>query len=64
MTRTTVPCALERVLHRERVDDRRQHAHLIRGHAVHAGLGEPGAAKDVAAADDEADLDAEADDFT
>ena len=32
--------ALERVLHRERVDDGREHAHLIGGHAIHAGFGE------------------------
>ena len=55
--------ALERVLHRKRVDDGREHAHLIGGHAIHAGLGQARAAEDIAAADDETDLDAEPDDF-
>jgi hypothetical protein len=41
-----------------RVDDRREHAHVIRRDAIHAGLGEARAAKDVAAADHEPDLDA------
>jgi hypothetical protein len=54
---------LERVLHGERIDDRGEHAHLIGGHAIHAGLGETGAAEDVAAADDEPDLNPEADDL-
>ncbi len=54
---------LERVLHRERVDDRGEHAHLIGRHAVHAGFGQTRAAEDVAAADDETDLDTEADDL-
>ena len=47
---------LERVLQRERVHHRRQHAHIVGGRAVEA-LGRGGhAAEDVAAADDEAQL--------
>src|SRR5690606_37042183 len=46
---------LERILQRERIDDRREHAHVIGRHAIHAGLGKPRAAKDVAAADHETD---------
>ncbi len=41
------------------VHDRRQHAHVVGGGAVHAGGGAGQAAEDVAAADDHADLDAE-----
>src|SRR5579875_2293840 len=48
--------ALERILHRERVHDRHHHAHLVRGHAVHAVAGETGAAEDVPAADHDGDL--------
>src|SRR5262249_30894770 len=47
---------LQRVLHCKRVDHGREHAHVIAGHAVHAGCGEALAAKDVAAADHHADL--------
>jgi hypothetical protein len=47
---------LQRVLHRQRVHDRRQHAHVVRLGAVHALRRARHAAKDVAAADDEADL--------
>ena len=54
---------LERVLHRERVDHGGEHAHVVGRDAVHAGLGEPGAAEDVAAADHEAHLHAEPEDF-
>ena len=51
---------LERVLQRQRVDDRRQHAHVVGGRAIHA-LGAGGdAAEDVAAADDDGGLDAPA----
>ena len=57
------PLALEGVLHRERVDHRREHAHVIGRDAVHAGFGKPRAADDVAAADHEAHLDAETEDF-
>ena len=50
---------LERVLQREAVDDRREHAHVVGGRAVHP-LGAGGeAAEQVAAADDDGDLDAE-----
>ena len=55
--------ALERVLQRERVDDGGEHAHVIAGDAIHAGLGQARAAKDVAAADHDAELDAEPDDL-
>ena len=41
----------ERVLHRQGVDHRREHAHVIGRDAVHAGARKPGAAKDVAAAE-------------
>src|SRR6187551_2188421 len=55
--------ALEGVLHSERIDDGGEHAHLIGRHAIHARLGEAGAAEDVASADDETDLNTEADDL-
>ena len=44
--------ALDGVLHRQRVHDGGQHAHVVAGDAVHAGPREAGAAEDVAAADD------------
>ena len=44
--------ALDRILHGQRVHHRGQHAHVIAGDAIDAGPGEPGAAEDVAAADD------------
>ena len=47
--------ALEHVLQRQRVDDGAEHAHVVGGDAVHAGLGELRAAHDVAAADHQAD---------
>src|SRR5205823_487688 len=50
--------ALESVLQRQRVDHRGQHAHVIAGHAVDAFGGGGDAAKDVATADDDGDLDA------
>src|SRR5690606_23719052 len=50
--------ALERILQRKRVDDRGEHAHVVGRDAVHARLGQSRAAEDVAAADDETDLDA------
>ena len=50
---------LERVLQSEGIHDRRQHAHVVGGGAVHAlGTGRQ-AAEDVAAADDDGDFDAE-----
>ena len=51
---------LERILQRQGVDDRRQHAHVVGGGAIHP-LGAGGdAAEDVAAADDDGGLDAAA----
>ena len=51
---------LERILHRQSVDDRREHAHVVASRAIHAlGAGRH-ASEDVASADDDADLDAEA----
>ena len=58
ITRVKTPCALERLLQRERVHDRGEHADVVGLGAVHA-LGRSGqAAEDVAAADDDGDLDA------
>ena len=54
---------LDGVLHRERVHDRREHAHVIAGDAVHAGARQPGAAEDVAAADHDRDLHPQAHDL-
>ena len=51
---------LERVLERQAVHDRREHADVVAGRAVHPAGGRGQAAEDVAAADDDADLDAEA----
>ena len=51
---------LERVLQRERVDDRREHAHVVALRAIHAFAGALEAAEDVAAADDDAELHARA----
>ena len=48
---------LKRVLDCQGVHNRRQHAHVIAGHAVHAGSGQTFAAKDVAPADDDRNLD-------
>ena len=49
--------AHDRILHRQRVDDRRQHAHLIRLYGVHR-IGKP-AAPDIAAAHHDAHLNAQ-----
>ena len=51
----------ERVLQREAVDHRGQHAHVVGGRFLDAGVagGELGAAEDIAAADHDGDLDAE-----
>jgi preprotein translocase subunit YajC len=46
----------QRVLHRQRVHHRGQHAHVVAGDPVHAAGGQAGAAEDVAAADHQADL--------
>jgi hypothetical protein len=50
---------LDRILHRQRVHHGGEHAHLVGGDPIHAGPREPRATKDVAAADDHRDLDAE-----
>ena len=50
---------LERVLQREGVDDRGQHAHVVGGRPVHALGARRQAAEQVAAADDDRGLDAE-----
>ena len=50
---------LERVLQGQRVDDGRQHAHVVAGGAVHPASARRDAAEDVAAADDDGGLDAE-----
>ena len=55
--------ALERVLHRERIDHGGEHSHVIRGHPVHTGAREARAAEDVAATDDDGDLDAHVGEF-
>src|SRR5688572_3226824 len=49
---------LEGVLQGQGVDDRREHAHVVSGRFLDAGVGilELRAAKDIAAADDDADL--------
>ena len=49
---------LEEVLERERVHDGAEHAHVVGATAVHAALTELGTAEEVAAADDDRDLDA------
>ena len=58
-TRVGDALLLERVLQRQRVDDRGQHAHVVGGGAVHAAGAGGDAAEDVAAADDDGRLDAE-----
>src|SRR5581483_9744169 len=50
---------LESLLHRERVEDRREHAHVVAGRAVHPLRGRLEAAVEVAAADHERDLEPE-----
>ena len=50
---------LQRVLQRERVDDGREHAHVVGAGAVHAARRAAHAPQDVAATDDDRDLDAE-----
>ena len=50
---------LEGILQRQRVDQGRQHPHVIRGHTVGAPVAEEAAAEDVSTADDQRDLDAE-----
>ncbi len=48
---------LQRVLERERIEHRRQHAHVVAGSAIHAGGGALQAPVDVAGADDNRHLD-------
>ena len=55
-TRVSTPDLLERILQRQRVHHRRQHAHIIGAGAVEALGGGGHAAEDVAAADDQAQL--------
>jgi hypothetical protein len=50
---------LEGVLQRERVDDGREHTHVVGGGAVHAARARRKAAEQVAAADDDAGLHAQ-----
>ena len=47
----------QRVLHRQRIHHRCQHAHVIASGAFHAGRRAGDTAKDIAATDDETDLD-------
>ena len=54
-----LPHAFERVLQRERVDDGRQHPHVVGSRPVHAALGAGHAAEDVPAADHYRDLHAQ-----
>jgi hypothetical protein len=49
---------LERVLQGERINDRGQHAHLVRGDAVHVARRPGDTAKNIPAADYDAELDA------
>ena len=50
------PQALQRILHGECVHDGGEHAHVVGGHAVHAGARQARTAKDIAPADDHGDL--------
>ena len=49
----------ERVLQRQRVDHRRQHAHVVAGGAFDLEALLPAAAENISAADHDGDLDAE-----
>ena len=62
-TRVDDVLLLERILQRERVDDRGEHAHVVGGRAVHAPGAGGDAAEDVAAADDDGGLRRRALDF-
>ena len=55
-TRAGLPCVLDRRLERERVHHRGQHAHVVGARPVDADLRRHQPAKDVAAADHEANL--------
>ena len=59
MTRVGMPRLLEGVLQGQAVHDRGEHADVVAGRAVHAPGGRGHAPEDVAATDDDADLDAE-----
>ena len=59
MTRVGHARLLEGILEGERVHDRRQHAHVVAGGALHAPGGRGQTAEDVAATDHDGDLDAE-----
>ena len=50
---------VERALQGETVDDGREHAHVIRGRAIHPAMAGGQSAPDIAAADDDRSLDAE-----
>ena len=58
-TRVGWPELLEGVLQGQGVDDRGEHAHVVGLGAVHARAGAGHAPPDVAAADDDGDVDAE-----
>ena len=62
-TRVDDALLFERVLQRQRVDDGRQHAHVVGGRPIHPAGAGGHAAEDVAAADDDGRLDAHALDF-
>ncbi len=51
--------AAQRILQRQRVHQRREHAHVVGGGSIHPGGTGRDAAKDVAAADHDRDFDAE-----
>ena len=61
--RALMPLPLEPLMEGDRVHHRREHAHLVAGNAVAAGLCDRHATKDVAATGDDADLDAEGNGF-
>ncbi len=52
--------ALQGVTHGQRIHNRGQHTHMVAGHTIHAGRRERRAAKQVAATDNQTDLDADA----
>ena len=62
-TRVSQAGLLAEVLQGQAVHDRAEHAHVVGLGAVHAGLGELGAAEEVAAAHDDGDLGALGDDL-
>ena len=57
------PGLLEEVLQDQAVHDRAEHAHVVGPAPVHAALGQLGTTEEVAAADDDRDLDAGVDDL-